>query len=52
MKAIIAVMPNEEQLNENVRHSKAMESIAKGKKLYLTPHKNRMGLYISPKNFN
>lgn len=39
------------QLSENIRHNKKMETIAIGNGLFLKPYRKGLGLYLNPKNF-
>ena len=39
------------QIEENIRHNKAMEPIKVGQGLYLKPYKSGMSLYLHSKNY-
>ena len=48
VKAVNDSKAAKQQLEENKRHNKTMESIAMGKGLYLKPYKRGFGLYLKP----
>ena len=48
-KAVNDSQAAKQQLEENKRHNKTIESIAMGKGLYLQPYKKGFGLYLKPR---
>lgn len=49
-KAVIAAKDAKNQLKENNRHNKTMESIAMGRGVYLKPHKTGLGISLNNPN--
>lgn len=55
IKTITDIKRAKEQMQENIRHNRAIESVAisktkEGNGLYLTPYKKGFGLYLTPYN--
>ena len=48
IKAVNAAKAAQEELRENKRHNKTMESIALGKDLYIKPYRTGLGLHLKP----
>lgn len=51
-KAVISTKNAKKQLEESVRHNKAMESVAMGKGLFLKPYKRGYGIFVNENSKN